>query len=241
MALLTVNLDQVAALREVRRLKEPDPAQAAVLAELAGADGISVQLRRDRKQIRPRDLYVLREVVKTKLNVEMAPVDELLDKAVEVKPSMVTFVADHADTDLPPSGIDFAAAPVDFSDLALKLKGVGVDSCFLIEPEVESVKGASRSGADAIMLNCAGYTQARSYSEAQGELDRIDRAAQAADKYDLTVLAGRGITYKNIQPLVELKLIDEFVVGHGIVSRAILCGFDQAVREMTRLIRPNAG
>jgi pyridoxine 5-phosphate synthase len=240
MALLTINLDHIAALREVRKLKEPDPAQAAVLAELAGADGISVQLRRNRKVIRDRDLYILREVVKTRLVMEMAPVDEFVEKAVEVKPSSVMFLADHADTDAPASGIDFTGAPINFSDYTMKLKGLGIGTCFLIEPEIESVKGVVKSGGETIMINCAGYTQARSIDEAQQELDRIDRAAQTAEKHGLGITAGHGIGYKNVQPLVELGLIGEFVVGHAIVSRAVLCGLDQAVREMVRLVRPNS-
>jgi len=237
MALLSVNLDQVAALREVRRLNEPDPAQAAVLAELAGADGIAVQLRRDRKYIRDRDLYILREVVKTKLAIEMAPTDENIEKSLEVKPWMVTFVADHADSDTAVSGIDFDSAPIDFGDIAVRFKGVEVNVCFFVEPDIEAVKGAARAGAGAIMLNCGGFTEARTLEEAQEELDRIDRAAQAASKADLLIHASRGISYKNVLPLHELNLIHEFVVGHAITTRAVLCGLSQAVGDMIRIIK----
>ncbi len=237
MALLSVNLDQVAALREVRKLKEPDPAQAAVLAELAGADGISVQLRRDRRHIRDRDLYILREVVKSRLTVEMAPTDDNIEKALEIKPWMVTFVADQANSDIPVSGIDFDSAPIDFGDIAVRLKGVEAKVCFFVEPDVNAVRGAARAGAGAIMLNCIGFTEARTLEEAQEELDRIDAAAQAASKVNLLIHAGRGIGYRNILPLHELNLIDEFVIGHAIASRAMLCGFSQAVSEMLHLLR----
>jgi len=236
MALLSVNLDQVAALREVRKLKEPDPAQAVVLSELAGADGIAVQLRRDRKYIRDRDLYVLREVVKTRLTVEMAPVDENIDKALEIRPWMVTLVADHADSDTPVSGIDFDNAPIDYGDIVVRLKGAGVNVCFFIEPQVLAVKGARRAGASTVVMNCAGFTEARNFEDAQAELDRIDNAAQAAVKIGLSVHAGRSINYKNVIPLLELKLIQEFVIGHAIASRAILTGYGQAVSEMLRLV-----
>ena len=235
MALLSVSLDQVAALREVRRLKEPDPAQAVVLAELAGADGIVVQLRRDRKYIRDRDLYVLREVVKTRLTVEMAPTDENIEKALEIRPWMVTLVADHTDSDTPVSGIDFDNAAIDYGDIVVRLKGAGLNVCFFIEPEVLAVKGARRAGASTVVINCAGFTEARNFEDAQAELDRIDNSAQAAVKTGLSVHAGRSINYKNVLPLLELNLIREFVIGHAIASRAVLTGYTQAVSEMLRL------
>ncbi len=237
MSLLTINLDIVAALREVRHLNEPDPAQAAVLAELAGADGISVQLRRDRKYVRDRDLYILKGVVKTKLIVEMPPVDDIIERAMEVKPWMVTLVADHADADTPVSTIDFGTAPIDFGDLTNRFKGVGVGVCYFVEPESDQVKGAIKSGAAAVMLDCSGYTGARSVEEAQTELDRLDRIGRAASKAGLTVFFGRGLNYTNIRPLTELGYVDEFVIGHSVSSRAVLVGFERAVREMAALVR----
>lgn len=236
MALLSVNLDQVAALREVRRMKEPDPAQAAVLAELAGADGIAIQLRRDRKYIRDRDLYILREVVKTRLILEIPPTEDIIAKALEVKPWMVTFVADHADSDASVSGIDFTNAPIDFSDIVERFRGVGVSVCFLIEPSSDAVKGAHRAGASAVLINCTEFTDARTLEQAQSGLDNIDSAAQQAVKHELAVHAGRGISYKNIFPLAELGAIDEFVIGHAIAVRAILVGYERAVVEMLRLL-----
>jgi len=237
MALLSVNLDQVAALREVRKQREPDPAQAAVLAELAGADGIAIQLRRDRKYIRDRDLYILREVVKTRLIIEMPPTDDIIERALEVKPAMVTFVADHADSDTPVSGIDFNAAPIDFSDTATRFRGVGIGVCFFVDPEVEAVRGAARSGADAVLINCGGFTYAHTLEEAQTELDRIDTCAQAAAKARLSVYAGRGISSKNVPALHELRLFDEFFVGHSVVTRAVLKGMEAAVTEMLSVIQ----
>ena len=237
MALLSVNLDQVAALRQVRKLKEPDPAQAAVLAELAGADGIAVQFRRDHKYVRERDLYILREVVKTRLTVEIPPAEEMIAKAIEVKPWMVTLVADQPDSDMPVAGIDFEVAPIDFGTIVERFKGVGINTAFFIEPNVESVKGASKAGAAAVLINCKLFTGARSLEEAQEGLDMIDRTAQAASKAGLTVNAGRGINHGNVGPLVELGLIEEFVVGHAIASRAILMGYSEAVREFRRIIQ----
>lgn len=239
MALLTVNLDQVAALREVRKRREPDPSQAAVLAEMAGADGIAIQVRRDRKYVRDRDLYILREVVKNRLTIELPPAEEMIARALEVKPAMVTLVVDHADSDSPVSGINFQAAPVDFGDLTLRFRGAGIGVCFFVEPDAESMKGAARAGADAVLINCGGFTYAVTLEDAQRELDRIDSAAQAASKAGLTVYAGRGINSKNVLALHELGLFDEFFVGHSIVARAVLKGMEAAVTEMLALVRAN--
>ncbi len=237
MPLLSVNLDMVAAMREVNRFNDPDPAQAAVLAELAGADGISIRLRRDRKYVHERDLYLLKGIVKTKLTLEMPPTDEIIERVLQVKPWMVIFVADHVDSNKPTSPIDFFSAPVDYGDITERFKGVGVNVCFFIEPEIDEIKAASKAGAMAVFINCAGYTEAMTVEEAQAGLDRIDRAAQSASKMNLAVHCGCGINYKNISPLVELGYIDEFVVGNAVCSRAMLVGFERAVREMLSLIR----
>ncbi len=236
MAMLSVNLDGVAALREVRGQREPDPAQAAVLAELGGADGVAIQLRRDRRHVRDRDLYVLREVVKTKLTIEIPPTDEIIERALEVKPAMVTFVADHADPTLPVSGINLADNTINFSDAAGRFHGAGIAVCYLVEPDPDSIKGAVKNGADAVLLNCAGFTEARGMDEAQHELDRIDTAAQAASKAGVTIYAGRGISFKNVIALHELGTIDEFFVGHSIVAKALFCGFERAVRDMVQVL-----
>ena len=237
MPLLSVNLDVVAAAREIGRSAEPDPAQAAVLAELAGADGISIQLRRDRKFIRQRDLYVLKEVIKTKLILEMPPIDEFIERALDVKPGMVTFVADQPSVGSEVAPIAFDAVPVDLGGVSSRFTAASVNVCFFIEPEGEQIKGAGKAGASAVLINCAGYTEARTIEEAQTELDRIDSAVQAAAKANVTVFCGRGISYKNVQPLVELGYVDEFVVGRAICARAMLVGFERSVREMTQLVQ----
>ncbi len=236
MPLLSVNLDLVAIARELGHHVEPDPAQAAVLAELAGADGITIQLRRDRRFVRHRDLYLLKGVVKTKLTLEMPPTEDIIERALEVRPWMVTFVADHADSNSPVSTIDFASTPVDFGDLTARFDGVGVNICFFVEPEAEQIKGATKAGATAVLINCEGYTKAQTIEDAQEELDRIDRAVQAASKAGLSIHCGRGIHYKNIPPLVELGYVDEFVIGRAICGRAMLIGLERAVREMLELV-----
>jgi pyridoxine 5-phosphate synthase len=236
MPLLSINLDMVAAMREIRRTTEPDPAQAAVLAEINGVDGITVQVRRDRKYIRDRDLYILKGVVKSRLTIEMPPVDDIIEKAMEIKPWMVTLVADHADSTAPVSTIDFNSAQIDFSDLTARFSGVGINTCFFVEPENDQIKKAAKNGAAAVLINCSGYTGAMTTHDAQFELDRIDKAAQFASKHSLEVHCGRGLNHKNITPLVEIKTIDEFVVGHAIFTRALLVGLEQSIKEMATVL-----
>ncbi len=236
MSLLSVNIDMVAAMREVRRTVEPDPAQIAVMAEISGVDGITVQVRRDRKFIRERDLYILKGVVKSRLNLEIPPVDDIIEKAFEIKPSMITLVVDQADSSAPVSTIDFNSDQIEFSDLAARFTGVGINVCFFVEPENDQIKKAVKNGASAILINCAGYSGATTMDTAKSELDRIDKASQYASKKGLEVHCGRGLNYSNIPPLKELNTIDEFVIGHAIFTRSLLVGLERSISEMTALL-----
>ena len=236
MPALSVALDSIGVLREAGSQKEPDPAQAAVLVELAGADGITVQLRRDRKYIRDRDLFILKNITKTKLDVEIPPIEDILDRTMEIKPHSATIVAETADSDSPVTTVDFHTGEIDYSDLTSRFKGIGIHTNFLIEPEIEAVKAAVRAGADGVHLSCRGYADAADDSEAREELDRIDRAAQAASRQGLIVYAGVGLDYKNILPLVELGYISELSIGRSICVRAMFVGLQRAVREMIRAI-----
>lgn len=240
MSLLSVGLDAVAVMRSARRHGEPDPSQMAVLAELAGVDGVAVQLQRIHKRIKPRDLYLLKGIVKSKLTIEMSPAEENLALASEIKPWMVTFAADHTDSDSPMVPIDFNNAAVDFSESTSRLGNLGINTCFFIDPEPDSIKGASRMGAWAVLINCLGYTEALTIEEAQSELDRIDRAVNIASKSDLTVCCGCGLNYKNVKPLVELGLVDEFFIGHSVCARAFMVGWERAVSEMLAVVQTSS-
>ncbi len=237
MALLSVQLDLAAAAREAARLGEPDPSQVAVLAELAGADGVSVTMRQDRRYLSTRDLYLLKGIVKTKLMVEIPPVDEIVTVTAELKPWMVMLVADRTGDGGRSGAVDFGTAPVDFSDLTARFDGVGVSVGFFIEPDQDQIKGAAKAGASAVLINCRQYTEARTVEEAQAALDGIDRALQSASKSGLATYCGCGITYKNVGPLAELGAVDEFVIGRAICGRAMLVGVERAVREMVELVR----
>ncbi len=237
MSLLSVNINSVVQMRELQRGSEPEPAHAGALIELAGGDGITIQLKRDRKSVRDRDLYLLKGVVKSKFTLQLPLLDELIERALEIKPDQVTLFAEQVDSQLPMTPIDFNSAPVDYSDISSRFAGMGNAVSYFIEPEVDQVKLASRYGCSAVFLNSYAYGTARTIEEAQTELDRIDRAAQVAEKLKLSVQCGRSLTYNNISPLVELGNIDEFVVGHAVCSRALLVGFDRAVRDMLKLIK----
>lgn len=236
MPALTVGLDSIGVLREAGSQKEPDPAQAAVLVELAGADGISVQLRRDRKYIRDRDLFILKNITKTKLGVEIPPIEEILDRTIEIKPHSATIVAETTDSDSPVSTVDLHSGEMDYNELVSRFNGSGIKTNFMIEPEIEAVKSVAKTGADGVLLSCRAYADAADNNEAREELDKIDRAAQAASRQGLIVYAGVGLDYKNILPLVELGYISELCIGRAICVRALFVGLERAVSEMIRTI-----
>jgi pyridoxine 5-phosphate synthase len=221
----------------MRGLKEPDPAQAVVASELAGADGISMLLPRDRRNLRERDMYLLKELVQSRLMLEIPPVPELLEKALEVRPSMVTLVADQADSESPPVGIDFDTLSADFSEMTGRLRGSGIGACFLVEPDEVAVRGASKAGANAVLINCRDFSDARNLEQAQEALDKVDAAAAHASKAGLAVRAGGGLSLKNIRSLVELGYIQEFVIGHALISRALMVGLSRAVSDFLRAVR----
>jgi pyridoxine 5-phosphate synthase len=235
MPLLTLLLDQIAALRESRKLKDPDPTQAAVIAELAGVDGVAIQLRKDRRYARERDLYVLREVAKTKLVVEMPPAEELLDRVLEVRPWMIIFSNENPDGT---SGmVSLGDTRTEFTRIVERCGAAGIQVGFLVMPANDVIKAVAKTGASSVLIQATGYTEARSLDEAQHELDRVDDAVQFAQKQHVQAVVGRGVTYRNVTPLVELGGIDEFIIGHSILARGLLVGLGQAVSEMKELLK----
>jgi pyridoxine 5-phosphate synthase len=224
-------------MREFSQMGEPDLLPGAVLAEIAGADGIAVQLRRDRRVVTGRDLHLLKAAVKTKLIVFMPPVDELIERLREVKPWMVVFVSDQPNVDNLPGTIDFHNTPVDFAPLVAQLEGEEMSVGFFVSPDPNEIKGAEKAGASAIVINCQRYTTARTVDEAQAGLDEIDRAVQLAVKSQMTTYCTGGLSYKNISALTELGTVSEFIVGRAICGRAVLVGMERAVGEMLELSR----
>ncbi len=240
MAYLSVKLDHVATLREARKSKYPDPSHAAVMAEHAGADGIAVHLRRDKRHIRQRDVVLLKEIVRTRLTVEIEPTEETVSPVLELKPYMVTFVPEVDREITTQTGL---ALPDNFdtiADMTRRLQTVGVKVALHVEPEPDLVKQVSRVGADAVRLHTGMYANARTEQEGLAELARLDKAARAAAKGDVLVLAGGGLDYQNMPPVAKLGLIDEFVVGHALVAEAVVSGMQRAVQAMIDIVRREA-
>ena len=235
-AKLAVNLDHVATVRQARRAAEPDPVTAAALAELAGALGIVVHLREDRRHIQGRDLDLLRQTVKTRLNLEMAATQEMLKIALSVKPDMVTLVPERREEITIEGGLEVQLNRENLKKYVRLFKDADITVSLLITPDLEQIKGAQWVEADYIEVHTGPFCEARTISERQEEFDRIYNAIKLAHKVGLGVKAGHGLDYRNIGWLADVTEIEEFTVGHAIVARAVLIGFERAVREMVELI-----
>ena len=236
MARLGVNVDHVATVREARKGAQPDPVHAAVLAELAGADGITVHLREDRRHIQDRDLRLMRETVKTKLNLEMAATNEMVRIALEVKPEQCTFVPERREEVTTEGGLDVVMQKDTLPGRIKILREAEISVSLFIDPDLDQVKTAHKVGADAIEIHTGAYCDAKPGKARAQQLEKIVNAVKTADKLGLIVHAGHGLDYQNVLPIASLTEIDELNIGHSIVSRAVLVGMERAVREMKALI-----
>ncbi|WP_432822739.1 pyridoxine 5'-phosphate synthase [Trichloromonas sp.] len=237
MAKLGVNVDHVATVRQARGINEPDPVTAAAIAELAGADSITVHLREDRRHIQDRDVEVLRKTVKTKLNLEMAATDEMVGIALKILPDYVTLVPEKREELTTEGGLDVLRNRAPLKKTVELLQQGGIVVSLFVDPDIEQIKESHRVGADTIEIHTGTYCEARRADERKLELAKIHNAIRAGRKLGLGVNAGHGLNYQNVQDVVALGGIDEFNIGHSIVSRALLVGFERAVREMAALIR----
>jgi len=229
---LDVSLDSVAAVRQARRDNEPDPVQAALLAELAGASAIVVHLRGDRRHVQDRDVEILRRVVKTRLYVEAAPNQEAVRMALTVKPDQITMLAERGAEQTAEGGLDVVLNSVQIKPMVSMLRDGGVRTCLFIEPDLEQVKEAHKVGADAIEISTISYVAAAGRQGQDQALRRVVEAARLGRKLDLEVHAGQGLNYHNVRKIAALDELSELVVGHAVVSRALLVGMGAAVRDM---------
>jgi pyridoxine 5-phosphate synthase len=237
--LLGVNIDHVATVRQARQASEPDPVHAAVLAELAGADGITVHLRSDRRHINERDVELLRGVVKTHLNVEMAVTDEMLEIALALKPHAVCLVPERPEELTTEGGLDVAADIERIADHVQALHAEDLDVTVFIDPDLQQIEAAVAVDCDQIEINTAAYSEASEARDEDGveqELARVAAVAAEAAERGLRVAAGHGLTYRNVAPIVAIDEIVELNIGHNIVARATLVGMELAVREMKALL-----
>ncbi len=236
MVRLGVNVDHVATIREARKGIEPDPIGAAVLVELAGADGIVCHLREDRRHIKDRDLSLLRQIVRTHLNMEMAPTDEMIKKAINVLPDMVTLVPERRQEITTEGGLDITANFDYLDEVASSLRANNIVVSIFIDPDIYQIKAAAKLGADYVELHTGAYANADDLNQVMDELEKLKSMAAAAAKMGLGVSAGHGLNYQNVVDVAKIKQIEELNIGHSIISRAILVGMDRAVREMIDLM-----
>lgn len=237
---LGVNIDHIATIREARKIREPDPIAAAILAELAGCNGITAHLREDKRHIQDRDIRLLRGTVTTKLNLEMAPTPEMIQFAINVQPDMVTLVPENRQEISTEEGLNIAANSEALAKAVMTLKSNDIAVSVFIEPETEQVKAAKKVGADIVEFHTGKYATAcdmGSSQEVDREISAIQDMTVLARKYGLQVYAGRGLNYRNVAAIANIEGIDEVIVGHSIVGRAVMVGMDRAVKDMLETIR----
>lgn len=237
MAGLAVKVDHVASLRTVRKIQYPDPVAAAVIAELAGADGIIVHLRQDRKHIQDRDVRMLRSIVQSKLILEMGSTSEMVGVALDIKPDLVTLVPEKREEFSEGGGLDLIANQDDIAEMVATLQNSGIPVGLLIDPQPEQIKLAHRCSAAMAEIHTGTYCEAKTAEKRHQAFLKIVDAVKLAHRLKLSVKAGGGLCYKTIKAFKGIHEIDEFSIGHSIVSRAILTGMHAAVEEMMRLIR----
>ena len=235
---LYVNIDHIATVRQARRTDEPDPVRAAVLAELGGADGITVHLREDRRHIQDRDVRLLMETVRTRVNLELAAASDVLDLALAWKPMQATLVPERREEITTEGGLrlEDENARCAIQRATKRLQNQGIRVSLFIAPDPRDVRASAELEADAVELHTGEYANARG-PERKEQLGRLRRAAALGRSLGLAVHAGHGLTYENVSPLAAIPEIEELNIGHSIVSRAVLVGLERAVREMADLLR----
>ena len=237
MAKLGVNIDHVATVRQARRTIEPDPVWAATLAELGGADGITIHLREDRRHIQDRDLRVLRETVRVKLNLEMAASAEITRIALGVKPDQCTLVPEKREEITTEGGLDVIAQRDRVKRCVDQLLAAGIEVSLFIDPDAAQIEASRTLGAQAVELHTGRYADASNADARQRELAELVSAGGAALKHGLLLHMGHGLTYRNVVPVAQIAGVSELNIGHSIVARAVMVGMERAVREMKELVR----
>ena len=233
---LGVNVDHVATLRQARKAGEPDPVAAAMLAELGGADGITIHLRADRRHIQDRDLETLRRTVRTRLNLEMAAAAAMVTLASAHKPDTATLVPERREELTTEGGLDVVLNQNLVRKTALDLREAGITVSVFVDPDYEQIRAVAKLEIGMIEINTANYSEARRDDAAAAEADKVAQAARAASKLGMTVCAGHGLDYRNVGRIVAIPEIEEMNIGHSVVARAALVGMERAVREMKTLL-----
>jgi pyridoxine 5-phosphate synthase len=233
---LGVNIDHVATVRQARRTCEPDPVWAAALAELGGADCITLHLREDRRHIQDRDLRILRETVTVKLNLEMACEDEIVEIACRTKPDQATLVPERREEITTEGGLAVVGQEDRVAKVVRRLHEAGISASLFLDPDPQQIEAAAQLGADAVELHTGQYALAKPGPDQQKELATLRAAGAKVGECGMALHAGHGLTYRNVVPVASIDRMHELNIGHSIVARAIMVGFEQAVREMKRLV-----
>jgi pyridoxine 5-phosphate synthase len=236
MAELGVNIDHVATVRQARRTFEPDPVWAATLAQLGGADGITIHLREDRRHIQDRDLQILKETVTVKLNLEMACDRAIVEIACKFRPEQATLVPEKREELTTEGGLDVVGRKEFVAEAVQRLRDAGIAVSLFLDPVQAHIDAAAEIGADAVELHTGQYALAKG-REQQEELAALVAAGIAVRSAGLILMAGHGLTYRNVQPVAAIEGMSELNIGHSIVARAIMVGMERAVREMKDLVR----
>lgn len=234
--LLGVNVDHIATLRQARGTNYPDPVYAASVAEHAGADGITVHLREDRRHIQDRDIFVLKETLHTRMNFEMAVTDEMLDIACKVKPTFCCLVPEKREELTTEGGLDVVGQLAKVTAAVARLSQAGIEASLFIDADTAQIDAAIASKAPYIEIHTGHYADAANEVEQQAELVRLKRGIEYAHSKGLKVNAGHGLNYFNVKPIAAIKEIIELNIGHAIIARAAIDGLDKAVRDMKRLM-----
>jgi pyridoxine 5-phosphate synthase len=233
---LGVNIDHIATIRQARRGDEPDPVAAAVLAELAGADGITVHLREDRRHMQERDVRVLRQTVRTHLNLEMAATPEMVAIALDIKPHYVTIVPEKREEITTEGGLDVIAQGDRLVKIVQNLQAAGIPVSLFVDAEPDQLKAAAKTSAKFVELHTGTYANAKNEDEVARELEILTKGGAIAISLGLRLNAGHGLTYKNTRAIAQIAGMEELNIGHSIISRAVLVGLDRAISEMKALV-----
>jgi pyridoxine 5-phosphate synthase len=234
---LMVNIDHIATLREARGTYYPDPVYAAGLVEMAGASGIIIHLREDRRHIKDRDVRILRDVVKTKLNLEMAATPEMIKIARDIKPDMITLVPEKREELTTEGGLDVVTFSDKLKKTIEKIKEKGIKVSLFVDPKEPQIVEAHKIDADMIEIHTGAYSDAQSEKAREEELKKVMLSAAKGKKLGLGVNAGHGLHYHNVREIASIREIDELSIGHSIIARAIFVGLDRAIRDMIELIK----
>jgi pyridoxine 5-phosphate synthase len=235
MKFLSVNIDHIATLRQARGERDPDPVAAAAVVELAGADGIVTHLREDRRHIQDRDVYLLRQTIHTKLDLEMAATPEIIEIALKVVPDLVTIVPEKRQELTTEGGLDVVSQKDHLSKTVERFHKKKIDVSLFVDPVEEQIRAARDVGADFVELHTGEYANSKK-GDTLIHLNRLRESARLASELGLKVNAGHGLNYRNLPPVASIPEIGEFSIGHAIVSRAVFVGLDMAVREMLTIL-----